>query len=245
MDEDGVTPSEAGLTQQQQFVIILRAIEEAGGEATIQDCYAAIKPHLNGKSLSRQGHDSLRRIVNTNAVEAGFIEPHDPNKPGWRITPRGRLFLVTRQQDFSAEPHTIEGDTDSLALVKTELDDLVAQAQEQIDAAMSESAVEGAPVTRLVNTYERNPNLRAAAIKIHGTTCQACGFSFDVYGPQGAGFIEVHHLKPLAQQKSEAEVNPRTDMAILCANCHRMIHRHPNSPLTIDQLRTLLRRNEG
>jgi 5-methylcytosine-specific restriction enzyme A len=127
--------------------------------------------------------------------------------------------------------------------VSAELEELVEQAKAQIEAATSETLDprwEGAPTTRLVNKYKRNPYLRAAALAIHGTDCQVCRFSFSRYGSHGAGFIEVHHLKPLAQQKSEALVNPRTDMAVLCANCHRMIHRHPDERFTLDQLRALL-----
>ena len=242
----GVTPTEAGFSQQRQLVIILRAIVEAGASATIQECYAAIERQLGGQRLSDQGQASLRRLVNTNAVDAGFIARYDPANPGWRITPKGRLFLATFAEGYAEEGDVELDDQQSLPRVSAEVDRLMEQAQAQIEAATSETAMEGAPVTRLVNTYERNPWLRAAAIAIHGVTCQACGFSFHaVYGAQGEGFIEVHHLRPLSEQNGEASVNPRTDMAVLCANCHRMIHRHANEPLTPELLRTLLGQNRG
>ena len=45
-----------------------------------------------------------------------------------------------------------------------------------------ETFTEGALAKALVNRYERNPKVRAAAIRIHGTRCQGCGFSFsDVF----------------------------------------------------------------
>ena len=47
--------------------------------------------------------------------------------------------------------------------------------------------------------YERKAKLRDAAIRIHGVVCQVCGFDFEeVYGEWGEGYIEVHHLKLLA-----------------------------------------------
>jgi hypothetical protein len=242
----GVTATEAGLSHQRQLVIVLSAIDGAGGEAQMQYLYTAVEEYLAGQRLSEQGRASLRRLVNTNAVGAGLITPHDPDHPGWRITSKGRLFLATGAEDYSQEPDTALDDPQSLPRVSDELDNLVAQAQAQIEAATSESALEGAPTSRLVNTYERNPYPRAAALAIHGTTCQVCGFSFQApYGPYGEGFIEVHHLTLLAQQKGETSVNPRTDMAVLCANCHRMVHRHPNAPLSLNQLRALLRQDEG
>jgi 5-methylcytosine-specific restriction enzyme A len=52
-----------------------------------------------------------------------------------------------------------------------------------------------------------------------------CGFDFrETYGEIGRGFAEVHHLKPLANL--EAPYRTRlTDLAIVCSNCHAVIHR--------------------
>lgn len=121
-------------------------------------------------------------------------------------------------------------------------DPLAQQAKTDIAAAqVEESGEEGATSTVLVNKYERDAALRAAAVRIHGTACQACGFSFsEVYGERGDGFIEVHHLRSLASYGGPIVVNPRTDLAVVCANCHRMIHRKPNQPLSIEELKKLL-----
>jgi predicted HNH restriction endonuclease len=35
-------------------------------------------------------------------------------------------------------------------------------------------------------------------------------------------------------------VNPRTDLAVICADCHRMIHREPDRPLRIEEVRKLI-----
>jgi 5-methylcytosine-specific restriction protein A len=74
---------------------------------------------------------------------------------------------------------------------------------------------------------ERNPKLAARAKKIHGYTCQACEFNFQKqYGKIGKDFIEVHHLTPLQKLKGQkVTLNPKTDFAVLCSNCHRMIHK--------------------
>jgi predicted HNH restriction endonuclease len=100
--------------------------------------------------------------------------------------------------------------------------------------------VEGAKKTKLVNVYERIPALRAKAIQIHGLKCEVCKFNFyEKYGLHGKDFIEVHHLKPLHSLVDPALINPATDMTVLCANCHRMIHRKKDAPLTIEQLKEL------
>lgn len=74
---------------------------------------------------------------------------------------------------------------------------------------------------------ERNRKLSQQAKHIHGYKCSACGFDFEAtYGAIGKEFIEAHHLTPIAQLKGQVvELDPRVDFTVLCANCHRMIHR--------------------
>jgi 5-methylcytosine-specific restriction protein A len=51
-----------------------------------------------------------------------------------------------------------------------------------------------------------------------------CGFDFEArYGSVGAGFAEVHHLRPLST--TGATSTRLSDLAVLCSNCHRMVHR--------------------
>ena len=55
--------------------------------------------------------------------------------------------------------------------------------------------------------------------------CEACGFNFAAtYGDLGIGFAECHHRLPLASLGSRTGTR-LGDLAILCANCHRMIHK--------------------
>jgi len=91
--------------------------------------------------------------------------------------------------------------------------------------------------------YERNPKLREMAIKIHGTTCSACGFNFaKKYGKLGEGYIEIHHLVPQSEHKikGESEINPETDLMPLCSNCHRMIHKSEKM-LSIEELKKIVK----
>jgi hypothetical protein len=55
--------------------------------------------------------------------------------------------------------------------------------------------------------------------------CEACGFDFvKVYGERGKGFIEAHHTIPFASVQGETRVRAK-DLALVCSNCHRMLHR--------------------
>lgn len=53
----------------------------------------------------------------------------------------------------------------------------------------------------------------------------SCGFDFfRVYGPLGEGYAHVHHLVPLKDAPPEGRAVKLTDLAVVCANCHAMIH---------------------
>lgn len=100
---------------------------------------------------------------------------------------------------------------------------------------------EGATREVTVNAYERDPAARRACIARYGCSCFVCGVSFgERYGEKGAGYIHVHHLKPLSRIGAGYEVNPTEDMRPLCPNCHAMAHRRYPHPYTINELKAML-----
>lgn len=94
-------------------------------------------------------------------------------------------------------------------------------------------------VTRVpVNRYERDAEARRACIAHRGSSCAACGFSFEeAYGELGKDFIDVHHVVPVAQLGGGYELDPLTDLVPLCANCHAMAHYGVSTPRTEVELR--------
>jgi putative restriction endonuclease len=53
-----------------------------------------------------------------------------------------------------------------------------------------------------------------------------CGFDFqEVYGELGKEFAHVHHLRPLSDFNDDGDEVTIEDLAVVCANCHAMIHR--------------------
>ena len=105
----------------------------------------------------------------------------------------------------------------------------------------SESFIEGATRSILVNAYERNAKARTACISIYGTACVICGFDFGVaYGPDAHGYIHVHHLKPLAKLRKTYSVDPKADLRPVCPNCHAVIHLG-NGLRSIEEVKTMLK----
>ncbi len=72
---------------------------------------------------------------------------------------------------------------------------------------------------------ERSSDARKMAIKKYGLKCECCEISHDD-NVRGAVF-EVHHKLPYAEDFEMRRLDI-SDLAVLCANCHRMIHRMPD-----------------
>ncbi len=69
--------------------------------------------------------------------------------------------------------------------------------------------------------------------------CQACGFDFEeFYGDVGQGFIEAHHTIPVSELRPGSKTKAG-DIALVCSNCHRMLHRR-RPWITMSDLKTLL-----
>lgn len=100
---------------------------------------------------------------------------------------------------------------------------------------------EGGRKVVVSSRVERDPSLRAEALRIHGHNCMVCSFSFEsAYGEWGRDFAEVHHLELLAERPEACVTNPESDLAVLCSNCHRMVHRKRDTALDIDELKAKL-----
>lgn len=120
-----------------------------------------------------------------------------------------------------------------------------ADVQEEVQQE-SEARPEGMARDYYGMRYERDPANRKLAIVFHGLRCTACGFSFEeAYGIRGAGFIEIHHNKPLASAGEEQLVDPKTDLVPLCANCHRMVHRYRTNVISVEELKKIISPNKA
>lgn len=96
--------------------------------------------------------------------------------------------------------------------------------------ADEESALEGRLLHRLHIQRERAPGLvrrkkEQALVRDGALRCEVCDFDFfATYGELGVGFIECHHRVPLSELNTQRTTRLR-DLALVCANCHRMLHR--------------------
>lgn len=72
--------------------------------------------------------------------------------------------------------------------------------------------------------------------------CEICKFDYkEKYGELGEDYIEGHHVIPVSELEEGSKTKVE-DIILVCANCHRMLHR--KKPwLSKEQLKEILHSN--
>lgn len=110
----------------------------------------------------------------------------------------------------------------------------------QTNAELTGEFPEGKIVERIHKSRERNSHVvklaKANFKSKHGKLfCQACNFDFEEnYGEVGKDFIEGHHTIAVSKMTEDHKTRPE-DIAMLCSNCHKMVHKK-RPWLTMDEL---------
>ncbi|WP_083977601.1 HNH endonuclease [Kitasatospora azatica] len=159
-----------------------------------------------------------------------------------RATKKGGAGVLKVLQEFLARPAEMAQAARRLrdGIEAGSLLDLPSVSEEDLEEF---SAIEGRLLLRRHFARERNRTLRTKKIdqvrrRQEALACESCGFDFEKqYGERGRGYIECHHVVPL-HEAGEERVR-LDDLALICANCHRMIHRR--APwLTPSQLKDVI-----
>lgn len=128
--------------------------------------------------------------------------------------------------------------------VKSPKKDRVANSNDSYQAEDNYVGIEGKMIPRFHTERERDCKIieivkRKRLNQFGRLDCEACGFNFkDRYGERGDGVIECHHKKPISSRQGN-ELTKVDDIALICSNCHRMIH--SKMPwLSIEELRNYI-----
>ncbi|PAP74170.1 HNH endonuclease [Rubrivirga marina] len=186
--------------------------------------------------------DRLATFRNPTSVsmKLGNLLAVDPEHVGSGL-PRGGRVEREVWDDFGGDPDAIGNAADAIrSLVGSDALDLGEDMEE---------FAEGRLLTRLHRTRERNAGAvrrkKRAMAEQGRLTCETCGFDFSAtYGELGDGFIECHHTVPVSSLRPGGGATRLRDLALLCANCHRMIHRS-RPMMAVADLRTLIEAIRG
>jgi hypothetical protein len=101
-------------------------------------------------------------------------------------------------------------------------------------------AMEGLVREVTVLSRVRNGALRHEALKHAKGICEVCTTNFsEVLGGLGVRALQVHHRQQLALEDIP-RLTRLEDLAVVCANCHALIHMNPKHAHTVEELRNML-----
>lgn len=108
------------------------------------------------------------------------------------------------------------------------------------DVANSMEAMEGLIHEVTILSHGRNASLRRAALANSKGACEACSIVFTtMLGGMGVHVLQVHHRQQLAL-RDVPSVTRLEDLAVVCANCHALIHMNPKHALPVEYLQKML-----
>lgn len=111
--------------------------------------------------------------------------------------------------------------------------------------AMTLEAIEGLMAEGRLLRRSRNDALRRTVLQASKGVCAACDTDFaQRLGELGWSLLQVHHIEKLSE-RIDASVTKAEDLAVLCANCHALIHADKAKPKSLKRLRALLARADG
>lgn len=186
-------------TWEQEIIIVL---QDLGGEAHYSDIYQRIEER-NIMNLS----SSWKSVVR------GCIERFSSDSEVYNTGGRDNFYSVKGIGSGYWGLRNFRGDTQYGNMTEDDL-----------------GFPEGKKKLKTHIARERNPKVvREAKNKFkaeHGKLyCEICGFDFkEKYGEIGEDFIEGHHTIPISEMR-EGELTRMEDIALVCSNCHRMLHR--------------------
>ena len=131
---------------------------------------------------------------------------------------------------------------DVAAKLEDEWADFLGNERQPIPVA-EPSAIEGLRTETVRYVRGRSRQLRDLALRDSEGVCSVCGIDYrKVLNGKGVRVLQVHHRKQLAATDSP-RVTSLSDLAVVCANCHMLIHMNPKQALSIEELREMLGRS--
>ena len=164
------------------------------------------------------------------------IEAAENDTYRWNLTLASDRLLVTHRKGYepvakSLAARLIVEESDS------EADKIVAFERVNLRTKAYEEIVEGIARESVVLSRTRSAALRREALKLSGGICAACGVNFSLL-LSGLGYraLQAHPKKQLALIETP-EATSLADLAVVCANCHAIIHTDPKKAIPVEELR--------
>lgn len=239
----------------------LRVIRERGQATTTEIKEALVdmfRPTGEDSEILAGRNDTkftqkVRNLMGSHYETNGMMELTDKDAKGsFTLTAAGEMYLAENEEDlerlFSGRTQGALPYEDTVEAARA-LDGNHGDRGALLIFSEGDTVAEGEVSQVQHKARQRSRRLREAAVRHYARNgrirCAACGFDFrEVYGDLGEGYIQIHHEKPLFQYEEEG-LETYLPVALryvkpLCANCHCMVHRRQDAPLSVEELRALI-----
>ncbi len=234
-------PAETSSVQEGLYIVYLLSL---GGERlylTVNQGCTRLK-HLNGLRGARS--ELIRRSQILRDRLRSRMQRLKPIEMDLNVAPRiwrGRLYELGAVIGVEYSTANLPPEAEMVADLREAVEAyrlLLSNGRWSSDDEVERQAMEdGVPFIhakryRYHRSIERESSHSRRVKKILGTRCMGCELAMeDIYGQAAAGMIDVHHLTALSSLDDHAVVrfSPTEDFAVLCPNCHRAIHRLPDT----------------
>jgi hypothetical protein len=175
------------------------------------------------------------RIVGKGAIMEGY--GYDPNVLLGAQEPWEHYVTVDWQKDFIPFELKLGAEQNTILRLEGERLRILQEKESNIVSINRDVEVEeGSRHQAEVTFRKRNSTIIEAKKASSDYRCEVCGFKFlEMYGEIGRNYIIAHHLNPIGERDTPT-ITTIGDIALVCANCHAMIHKK-NPPYTIEELK--------
>ena len=233
-----------------------RAGEESVPDVTV--VWTAIRPRTMGggrcvvgwyrnATVFRELKDhSGRGSYNVMAAEEDCILI-PPNQRSWEIESKRSGRPGQAPQWYLDGPYGAKVKRKMSRLLAQEFDRkrLNSRTAELASSVLLDAPPQGVPepisLNQKVTVWGRDPEVRAYALARARGKCQSCNAPAPFNTPSGDPFLEVHHVKQLADGGPDTIDNA----VALCPNCHREAHFGTEKNAILQKLRDLLSRTSA
>lgn len=183
---------------------IVEALSQLGGEAHLDQLVPKVIEVVPDHEAKDPAASVRARLQNYCAASPHYLEKSDLFESVHGLAKRAGVWRLK-----------------SDVLSPTDPDGVLDPTEVEIEAE------EGRAVLRVHLRRERSRKLiNDFKASLTSFACEACGDDMEaIYGELGRGYVEAHHKVPVALIE-EGSTTKLSDLAALCANCHRMIHRN-------------------
>lgn len=192
---------------------------------------------LKGRNDTHFSQKVRNLVSHRTLVNKGLATYSSEQKNGLhKITEAGKQYLRDNTEDYTFIIQSGFNEEQRKEVIEKDFKNLVIEEGYAIAVNQKEKRKRSRKLTELARDH----------FSVNGRiSCRGCNFNFDdFYGKSARNYIEIHHLKPIFTYKAE-DISQSLEQALqnvapVCSNCHRMIHRNPDNILSIEDLTKLI-----